>query len=1156
MLRRLLTIAVASFMLAGCLKPIASTLTRPDQTVTALSAAHLHGQIGTMKGYHVQLTDLLEDFAKGATVSLIEVSTGNTVGTSIADASGSFVIKFGASFTAKRANPTDARSIGYYLEAVKGLQGGNSAPNQAGADAMRLRTLIWYDFANNGWISLGNQTPGPINVSIGTTSVAFYINQQLVNAQAVTPEAYIGSLNTLVDPPAYLGAGAGVLAGTGVRNLAADMYSDLFTQITNAVAKDQDPLHSIVLSPSGGAVNTQTSFTFAGMSPLAGSIGTTVTIAGTGFEPGNMTVNFVGAAATINVGSSNATTLVVNVPAGARSGLIQLTLNGVNTYSTPFSVTSHDGHLVYFTDAGGNTTLYSVTNSLGTLVRVNPNGSTYTLSTALSSPRGVLVNPEGATSAPYKIYVANGDNRVVQMDSTGAMLDASWLAVTDPYALSLGPDGDLYVAQRSSNQITRFDVNWAAGTLTGTVATYTGFSAPSALAFDPSGYLYAVETAQGRVVRFRPQAGDTGSVALSPVVYPTAPTAPHNCEVWAYVPDPQGIAIDTAGNSFVTSQSNNVVMRVDPVGNLTSFAGVSGARSIARDAAGNLYVSEQTRNLIRRITLAGDQRIHAFGLSGLRGLAVDGSNNLYVSLSNVGAILKVDSDLKTTSSLISGIAPPSGLTFRNGKLYIAHNDDGTPNKPCCGGNNGPSVSEVELSGAARSVLTSGIYWPGAAEVSDDGATYYVGRVYGTYGAWPDSMWWYNTWDNAGINVVNPGAGTNVHRRPVVPQFSADGYWNTLAQSIERVDVDRWLYTSSVRKKLVMSVRLNGRDGTNEWRDITPPGFTNKVFPNDIYDVVYDGSQYAYVACRDGNIYRIDLNNVTGVPGTISVPGGYPFGMTMVGGTLYATDPGANKIHAIASPATATTVTSSTAAAAVAQPRGITNYGGTLYVTDYTNRQIMAVTPGTWAVATHITGLAGSPTRVRAFNDGRLLVRVSDGVIYQISTGTPAATAYRSTIGCTGCDSYEFYIDASNGVHWGYPMRCWQRGNDGLLHTHSVIRDGDWLYMGATNAMYAMNLNTGNDLVINGIGNVFGVAVDPDTRMLFTGSTGGEIYGIDGTTRVISNGPDLNQAIWGMAYNNGNDRLYVAANGNNSLYEVNPSGWTQSQLKVGLNSPMF
>ncbi len=1128
MFNRLLVFVLVGLLLGGCLKPMTATTPQTHGVVSA-STTHLHGQIGTMKGYHVQLTDLLEDFAKGATVSLIEVSTGNTVGTSIADASGSFVIQFGARFTAKRANESDTRSIGYYLEAVKGLKGGNSTPNQAGADALRLRTLIWYDFANSGWISLGNQTPGPISVSIGTTAVAFYINQQLVNAQAVTPEAYIGSLNPLVDPPAYLGTGTGVIAGTGVRNLTADAYTDLFTQITNAVAKDQDPLHSIVLSPTGGAVNTQTSFTFAGMSPLAGGIGATVTIAGTGFEPGNMTVNFVGAAATINVGSSNATTLVVDVPAGARSGLIQLTLNGVNTYTTPFQVTSHDGHRVFFSDAGGNATLYAVSSTLGTLVRVNPDGSTYTLSTALSSPRGVLVNPEGATSAPYKIYVANGNNKVVQMDSTGAVINADWLGVTDPYALALGPDDDLYVAQRSSNQITRYDVNWAAGTLTGTVATYTGFSAPSALAFDPSGNLYAVETAAGQVRRFKPALTDSGSLA---------PTL----EDWAFITDPKGIAVDSAGNSFVTSQTNNIVYRIDAFRNMSTFTNVDAACAIARDDLGNLYVGDQGRNLIMRITLAGDQRILSYGLSGLRGVAVDGSSNLYVALQNSGAVLKIGSDGKTTSPLITGISAPWGLTYRNGKIFVAHSDT-------------HNVSEVALNGSARSVITSGLRYPGSVEVSDDGTTLYVGRQsFGYDSTWtgPDGV--QIKGQSCGLNVVTNGVNT------FRPAWNEGDYEvNELTYSTWQIDANTYALLNNRRKKLtLMSSIVSGQTAGQAIADITPPFGGTKLFPTTVRDLVYDGSRYFYVACDNRNLYRIDTQNPNAEPGIITGLPGTPHGLAYLAGTLYVADNSSNKLRRVSAPATATTVDSEATwvVSGLSGPKGLTPYGGRLYIADYSGKRILKVDPATpGTVETHVDGLNGSPSRIRAYNDGRLLVRCSDSIVYQISA-TGSVTEYDSWVGCGGCDRLEFIIDQSNNsVIWSQGRNGYGVHTRSMINTHELARDGNWLYVATMYGLYGINVATQQDLSVTGTGSSRGLAVLPGGDLAVLNS-GGSYYTVNGTTRAVTSRGSLGTDGWGLDYDADQSKLYAAGSGNNLIYEISPSTWARTSLKVGLVAPLF
>lgn len=1139
MLRRLLAILMGCLLLAGCLKPVTAPGTVPAR-VDATGTLPLQGSIGTMPGYHVQLTNLLNQFARGASVSLIEVSSGETQGTSIADASGSFVINFGRAFTPAKANPADTRSVAYYLEAIKGLQGPNPSQNQAGADAMRLRTLVWYDFTARGWLSLTNAQPAGLAISISTTTAAFYINQQLVNGRSVAAEAYIGSIDPALSsaaPADYQGPGPGPVGGN--RDMTATVYGNLFTQVTNAVSNDQDPIHALVLSDSGQAVNTQTSYTVASIIPAEGPIGTVVSVVGTNFDPLRMTAGFVGAEATIAVASSSATTLVLTVPPGARTGLIRLTLNGIDTYTPPFFVTSDDGHRAVFTNSSGQVSLYAVSGDLGTLVRIAPDGSTHTINTALSSPRAVLVNPEGTATGTYSIYVSNaGTNQVMRLDSLGNVLDANFLAVSDPGALALGRDGDLYVAQPGSDQILRARVNWSTGTVTNpAVATYAGTTGPTSLAFDYSGYLYVVENAPGRVQRFQPQSGDSGAIAL------TAQAAPHNLDVWAFLSDPQGIAIDTAGNCFVTSRTNNVVMRIDAFRNMTTFASVSTAYSIARDPAGNLYVGDQGRSLIRRITLAGDQRIFAYGLASVRGVAVDGSGNVYASLQRSGAVLKLSNDGVTTSPLISGIAAPYGLTYRGSKLYVAHTDT-------------QNATEVSLpAGTARSLISSGLHSPGGIEV--DGSTYYAGRFN------LDDSWWYppptggNPYDESGIDIVN--GSTVTRRRAYVGGGTYD--WSGYGQAVWKLDANTFVLSDRGRRKVYKTTAIGGLANSQSIRDITPSFGGTYAFPNDIYDVVSDGT-YLYVSCADKNVYRMDLagSSVAAIGGVA----GTPYGMTLMGGVLYVVDRSGNRLYRINTPASASAVDGTWNPTAFGVGlMGLTNYGGNLYVSDYGGQQIWKVTAA-GAATPYIQGLNGGPSRIHAWNDGQLLTRVDDGVYYTITAGaTPTAVQYSSTIGCTGCGIIEYFVDAANGVFWSSPRQHTFVNAVGILDTRELALDlsnlsDKWLYVAATHGVYGMNLSTGEDLSINGLGTPYGLAVHPSSRTVFVLNSGGTLYSVDYATRAATSRTTLPAAGWGLDYDVLNDKLIAACSGNGLIYRIDPNNWAAgaAALKMGLHAAAF
>lgn len=282
--------------------------------------------------------------------------------------------------------------------------------------------------------------------------------------------------------------------------------------------------------------------------------------------------------------------------------------------------------------------------------------------------------------------------------------------------------GSLVVASADTSGI----ITTVAGTGTaayagdGGAATAAALNAPSGVLRDPTGNLYIADRANDRLRRV----DSSGTIATVPV---TVVTAGNQCgqltAASVTLTSPWGLARDSAGNLFVSSQSQSLVYRIDPSGNVMCWAGtgtagyngdnarlnteLNGPTGLAVDGSDNLYIADTLNDRVRKVTKFGVISTVAGGglpsavpqnlgdngpatlavLNRPQGAGTDSSGNFYIADTGSNRIRKVDTNGVITTvagSANSGYSgdggpatrasmiAPRGVAFdAAGNMYIA-----------------------------------------------------------------------------------------------------------------------------------------------------------------------------------------------------------------------------------------------------------------------------------------------------------------------------------------------------------------------------------------------------------------------------------------------------------------------------------------------------
>jgi hypothetical protein len=220
-------------------------------------------------------------------------------------------------------------------------------------------------------------------------------------------------------------------------------------------------------------------------------------------------------------------------------------------------------------------------------------------------------------------------------------------------------------------------------TLTATVTTSAGNPVPTSndgkVIFYDDGKMIGSENLTGSATATL----TTASLTTGPHAITAAYTGNSNFagsqfgDVQAVVPvsglhDPWGVAVDRAGDVFISDVDTGSVVGVTPTGVQGTIAsGFAFPSSVVVDTAGDLFIADTDNDQVVEVKPDGTQTTIGTGLSGPSGVAVDSAGDVFVADTGNNQVVEVKPD-GTQTTIGAGFYFPEGVAVDNsGDVFVA-----------------------------------------------------------------------------------------------------------------------------------------------------------------------------------------------------------------------------------------------------------------------------------------------------------------------------------------------------------------------------------------------------------------------------------------------------------------------------------------------------